>query len=80
MIAPPIYDAPARGVDVRILAGGSVFLFVLLTDAAREWVEQCVSQDRLMFRGGLAVEHRYAAALALGMQDDGLMIEVEEGF
>ena len=80
MIAYPISEAPARGVDVRILAGGSVFLFVLLTDAAREWVERRVSQDRLMFRGGLAVEHRYVAPLAAGMQDDGLRIEVEGGF
>lgn len=61
--------------DVRIVGDGSVFLFVLLTDDAREWVDTFVSDDRLMFGGGIAVEHRYAASLAAGMQDAGLVLE-----
>jgi hypothetical protein len=59
---------PGFVADVRIVGEGSVFLFILLTDDAREWVETFVGDDRLMFGGGIAVEHRYAAALATGKQ------------
>lgn len=62
--------------DVEIIGGGSLYLFLLLTEQAREWVEECVSPDRRMLGSGLAVEHRYAAALAEGMQADGLVVEV----
>ena len=70
----------AESVDVRILACGSVYLFVLLTDLAHEWVDEWVSDDRLMLGAGLAVEHRYASALAEGMLNDGLALRVEGGF
>jgi hypothetical protein len=73
-------DSTAQSVssgsaDVRIVGGGSVFLFILLTDDAREWVDAYVSDDRVMFGGGIAVEHRYAASLAAGMVDAGLVLE-----
>ena len=64
-----------HSADVRIIGEGSVFLFLLLTDDAREWVDAYVSDDRLMFGGGIAVEHRYAASLAAGIQDAGLVLE-----
>lgn len=62
-------------VDVRIVDGGSVFLFRLLTAQAREWVDAFVADERVMFGDGIAVEHRCAAALAIGMQHDGLVLE-----
>jgi hypothetical protein len=62
-------------VDVEIVDGVSVFLFWSLTNEARQWVETCVSPDRQMYGNGLAVEWRYAAALAEGMQRDGLKVE-----
>jgi hypothetical protein len=61
--------------DVRIIGSGSVFVFMLTTDEARQWVDAHVSDDRQMLGHGLAVEHRYAAALAEGMQVDGLAVE-----
>jgi hypothetical protein len=63
------------GPDVRIIDGGTVFLFLLLTTEARAWVEAHVSADRQMLGTGLAVEPRYGAALAAGMADNGLVIE-----
>jgi hypothetical protein len=63
--------------DVRVVGSGSVFLFVWLTDEARVWVEEHVSGDRQMLGDGLAVEHRYAAELAMGMQQGGLVVEAE---
>ena len=65
----------ARPADVGVSGGGSVFLFSLLTVAAREWVEEHVSGDRQFLGNGLAVEGRFAAALAAGMQADGLVID-----
>ncbi len=64
--------------DVRIIDGGTVFLFVLLTPEARAWVDDHVSANRRMLGCGLAVEHRYAAALAAEMQKDGLGIDDRE--
>lgn len=64
--------------DVALSGSGTIYLFHLLTDAARAWVDENVSEDRQMLGRGLAVEHRYAAALAAGMQEDGLTIGTEE--
>jgi hypothetical protein len=41
-------------------------------------VERNISEGRLMFANGLAVEHRFVADLAAGMRDDGLVIDDEE--
>lgn len=61
-------------VDVEITNHGSIFLFQPLTDSAREWIEENVSEDAQWFGGALAVEHGYAADLAIGMQGDGLVV------
>ena len=66
------------GADVRIIGRGTVYLFLLGTDQAREWVDEHVCDDHQMFGRGLVVEHRYAAALAEGMRDDGLEIDDRE--
>ena len=60
--------------DVIVTGAGSVYLFALLTDEARDWVHHHVSRDRQMFGGALAVEHRYVGALARGMQDADLLV------
>ena len=65
-------------VDVEIVGGGTVFMFMLQTSAARSWVDECVSPHRQMWSDGLVVEWRYAAALAEGMKRDGLVV-VEGG-
>ena len=62
-------------VDGEIVDGVSVFFFWLLTDEARQWVENSVSPDRQMYGNGLAVEWRYAAALVEGMRRSGLKVE-----
>ena len=60
--------------DVRIVGSGTVYLFLLKTDQAREWVEAHVSGDHQFLGNGLAVEWRFAAGLAAGMQADGLVV------
>jgi hypothetical protein len=75
-MTPPVESG--HGADVRIVDAGSVVLFLLLTAAARAWVEAHVSGDPQMLGIGLAVEPRYAAALAKGMAGDGLTIEDDD--
>ncbi len=61
--------------DVTVDNHGSVFLFHMHTDRAREWVETNVSEERQMLGGALAVEARYAFAIAQGMNVDGLSVK-----
>ena len=65
-------------VDVEIVGENSVYLFMLLSSEARNWMDECVSPDRQMWGDGLVVEWRYAAALAEGMRRDGLVVTREE--
>jgi len=68
----------ARSVDVYLTGGGTLYLFMLLTPAAHEWVDEHVSDNRMMLGRSLVVEWRYAADLAAGMRDDGLVIDDDE--
>jgi hypothetical protein len=61
--------------DVIISNHGSIMLFALLSERAREWVDENVSENRQFLGGSLAVEPRYAADLAQGMIDAGLVVE-----
>lgn len=65
----------ASDIDVVVTNHGSVFLFDLRTEAAREWVEANVHEERSYLGTALAVEHRFARDLARVMRDDGLNIE-----
>lgn len=62
--------------DVRVECHGTLFTFDLLTDEARVWVEKNVDAPDYMWSGPLrfACEHRYAADIADGMQDAGLVV------
>ena len=71
MCMPVKRDLP---VDVEVVGGGTVFMFMLLSSAARRWVDGFVSPYRQMWGDGLVVEWRYAAALAEGMRRDGLVV------
>jgi len=60
--------------DVVVNNQGTIFLFALLTDTARQWVEEHVSSDRTMMGHQLVVEHRYANDISGGTQRDGLVV------
>jgi hypothetical protein len=61
-------------VDVAVENHGSVFLFRLHTEAAREWVAEHVDEP-MFWCGALACEPRCAEGLAEGMLSDGLNVE-----
>lgn len=61
-------------IDVKIERAGSLFMFQPLTDAAKEWLKENVSEDSQWFGGRLVVEHRYAMDLAEGMKSEGMIV------
>lgn len=62
--------------DVDVAGHGSVFVFGLKTDAAREWVNENVALEDWQWFGQsrFAVDHRYAAPLAHAMREAGLVV------
>ncbi|HYL15260.1 MAG TPA: hypothetical protein VEV41_19635 [Terriglobales bacterium] len=60
--------------DVLIRDEGTIFLFKPLTPRAKQWIAYHVQPDATWFSNVLVVEHQYAWALAVGMQDDGLVL------
>ena len=62
-------------IDVQIENEGSIFMFHVLTDTAREWVDENVGLESWQWLGrAFAVEHRFAEDLAGGMQEAGLEV------
>jgi hypothetical protein len=59
--------------DVNVTNHGSLLLFALLTNAAKDWVEENVAEPQ-WFGYHLVCEHRYAADLVAGMRADGLEV------
>lgn len=62
-------------VDIAVANHGSLFLFLPKSDRGNEWLDDNVGTDAQWFGPALAVEHRYAEALAAGMIQDGLTLE-----
>ncbi len=76
MSATPV--APEYDTDVVVSGLGTVYPFALLTDEARTWVNDNVSEDRQMLGLSVAVEHRYVGPLIEGMERDGLVVDTAE--
>ena len=61
--------------DVLVANAGTVFTFCLLTARAKTWIDDNVQTESNQWLGSvLVVEHRYAWGLAVGMQQDGLIL------
>jgi hypothetical protein len=63
-----------KTVDVNVENHGSIFLFRLNTQAARDWVAEHVPEP-MWFGGALACAANYAWDLGQGMLSDGLILE-----
>ena len=62
--------------DVRVLNGGTLWQFHLLTPDAKEWVAESVSIEPYMWQGDsvFACEHRCGPDLVDGMRGAGLAV------
>jgi predicted thioesterase len=61
--------------DFTVENHGTIYLLRPLTQAAREWVEANLPDDRQTFGTAVAVEHRYIADIAQGILNDGLTVK-----
>jgi hypothetical protein len=67
----------ANGNDVLVhYDGGTVALVQPLTERARTWIDENVSEESQWLGNNLAVEHRYISGLLDGMYRDGLTVAV----
>lgn len=71
-----ISDSETPDVKVHGEQGmqSSIFLFEPQTIAGRSWLERNTSDDSTWLGNSLAVENRYAVALAQAALDDGLVV------
>jgi hypothetical protein len=60
--------------DLIVRDEGTLFLFCPLTPRAKAWIDEHVQADATWYGNALVVEHRYAFALAIGINDAGLTI------
>ena len=60
--------------DFTVSDHGSIVLFIPLTPAAREWVQEHIPEDAATFAGGIAVEARCIGDIVDGAIADGLVV------
>ncbi len=66
----------AKPPDVLVENVGKVFTFCPLTRKAKTWIDDNVQTESYQWLGNvLVIEHRYAWGLALGMRQDGLVLQ-----
>ena len=53
---------------------GSVLILVANTEAARQWVDEHLPEDRQTWCHGTLVESRYVADIVAGIEGDGLEV------
>lgn len=62
--------------DFRVTGSGTIYILWANSEAAQEWVEQHLPEDRLLWgRNGTAVEHRYISDIVDGIVNDGLSVD-----
>lgn len=59
-------------MDFDLVNGGSVFLLIPNTEAAKAWVDEHLPEHPLTLGRGIAVEHRYISEIMQGIMADGL--------
>lgn len=61
--------------DFMVANHGSIFLLQPVTEAAQQWIEEHLPDDRQTIGNAVAVEHRYIGAIVEGIEEDGLEVE-----
>jgi hypothetical protein len=60
-------------LDVYVQPAGKIFLFHLLTQGAKDWVNENVSDEAQFFGDALVVEDRYVGLIAHAMIHEGAL-------
>jgi hypothetical protein len=53
---------------------GSIVMLQPVSDAAKDWADENLPDDRLVWGPHVIVEHRYFADIAEGIEADGLVL------
>ena len=65
-----------KKADFKLQNERSVYLLRPCSDAAIEWVNEYLPEDRLDFCGAVVVEHRYISDIVDGFLADGLSVNI----
>jgi hypothetical protein len=60
--------------DFEVSNHDTIFIFTLLSAAARDWVAEFLPEDAQRWAGGTVIEPRYISDVVIGAQRDGLMV------
>lgn len=60
--------------DIMVENHGSVFLLRPLSDEGRQWLNEHLPADRIMFGGSTMVETRFVADIVMAAIHDGLSV------
>jgi len=61
--------------DIEVTGSGSIFLLAWLTQAGKEWMQENLPSDVMIFGDSVVVEHRYISDIVKGMINDGLLVK-----
>ena len=59
-------------IDFSLDNHGSICILHLLSNAAKDWVEDNLPEDRMTWCGGVVIEPRYVQPIVAGMIAEGL--------
>jgi hypothetical protein len=63
-----------KQLDFTVQNEGTIFLLQPLTVAAREWINDNLPEQRLVYGTAVVVEHRYIQDIVQGIINDGLVV------
>ncbi len=63
--------------DFIVFGGGTVYMLLPKTAAAKDWVDDNLSSDRQTLGRAIAIEHRFLNPILDGINDAGLTVSGE---
>lgn len=66
------------GNDFHATNHGSIVTLEPLTEAARNWCDEHLPEDRMTLGNAIAIEPRYFTDIIVGIHDDGLTSNVRD--
>ena len=61
-----------KKADFGVQDEGTICILNLYSQAAKDWAEEHLPEDRMTWCGGVVVEHRYISDIVDGMLAEGL--------
>ena len=61
-----------KKADFGVQNEGSICILNLYSQAAKDWADECLPEDRMTWCGGVVIEPRYVQAIVDGMLAEGL--------